>query len=48
MEPDLSRLARLELGYQCWLTTVRFDHAIQQIVFQESIHAIGDVDTTLA
>ena len=30
------------VAYRCWLTTVRFDHPAQQIVFQDYVDAVGD------
>ncbi|MGH7050326.1 MAG: IS110 family transposase [Acetobacteraceae bacterium] len=32
------------LAYRHWLTTVRFDHPAQQIVFQDYIHAVQDAE----
>ncbi|MGH7084186.1 MAG: IS110 family transposase, partial [Acetobacteraceae bacterium] len=32
------------LAYRRWLTTVRFDHPAQQIVFQDYIHAVRDAE----
>ena len=32
------------LAYRRWLTTVRFDHPAQQIVFQDYIHAVQDAE----
>lgn len=33
------------LAYRRWLTTVRFNHPAQQIVFQDYIHAVADAET---
>ena len=30
--------------YRRWLTTVRFDHPAQQIVFQDYVHAVTDAE----
>ncbi|WP_281799674.1 IS110 family transposase [Methylocystis echinoides] len=32
------------LAYRRWLTTVRFDHAAQQLVLQDYIHAVADAE----
>lgn len=32
------------LAYRRWLTTVRFDHPAQQIVFQDYVHAVADAE----
>ena len=33
------------LAYRRWLTTVRFDHAAQQLVLQDYIHAVTDAES---
>lgn len=35
---------RLDSAYRRWLTTVRFDHPAQQIVFQDDVHAVTDAE----
>jgi transposase len=32
------------VAYRRWLTTMRFDHAAQQIVFQDYVHAVTDAE----
>lgn len=32
------------LAYRRWLTTVRFNHAAQQLVLQDYIHAVADAE----
>lgn len=32
------------LAYRRWLTTVRFEHPAQQIVFQDYVHAVADAE----
>jgi transposase len=36
------------LAYRRWLTTVRFDHAAQQVVLQDYIHAVADAEARVA
>ena len=33
------------LAYRRWLTTVRFEHPVQQIILQDYIHAVQDAET---
>jgi transposase len=35
-------------AYRRWLTTVRFDHAAQQVVLQDYIHAVTDAEAHVA